>query len=96
MTYYKQLHPWCIIRVATNQYPVDRQQCDRHKTGANYHSEATPQEYCSSIGDDSRVVARFRKHNDAAAYLQVLQNSTTDANFSIIFDLQGVGEKVKS
>ncbi|NJL62862.1 MAG: hypothetical protein HC903_14815 [Methylacidiphilales bacterium] len=82
MTYYKQLHPWCIIRVSVNQHLVEQQES---------------KECCSSVGDDDfHVVARFRKHNDAAAYLRMLQNSSKNIKFLIIFDLQGVREKVKS
>jgi hypothetical protein len=38
----------------------------------------------------SNIVARFRRRNDAVAYLQVLQNSIKNSNFLIIFDVQGV------
>jgi len=56
MTYFKQLHPWCVTRCFPNQEPLD--------------------------------VARFRRHNDAAAYLQVLQGSVKDIVFAIHFDTQ--------
>jgi hypothetical protein len=71
MTYYKQLHPWCIIRVLPEQQQLN------------------PVEV-AMVNDDSNIVARFRHHNDAAAYLQVLQNSTKSIKFLIIFDFQGV------
>lgn len=43
------------------------------------------------LPDNQRqVVARFRRHNDANAYLQVLYNSTRNAKFVLTFEVQGV------
>nr|WP_026735502.1 hypothetical protein [Fischerella sp. PCC 9605] len=58
MTYSEQLHPWCIIRVLSE----------------NQH----------------QIVARFRRQNEAAAYLQVLHNSAKTANFLLVFEAQGL------
>ncbi|MBD2298835.1 MULTISPECIES: hypothetical protein [Nostocales] len=66
MTYQEQLHPWCIIRVLSNQQLSD------------------------NAGDISNVIARFRRRDDAVAYLQVLQHSSKNIKFLIIFDMQGV------
>lgn len=57
MTYFEQLHPWCIIR--------------------NLPSN-----------NDSTVVARFRRRNDATAYLQVLQRQVSNVNFVMKFNSQ--------
>jgi hypothetical protein len=38
----------------------------------------------------SNVVARFRRRDDAVAYLQMLQHSSKNIQFLIIFDVQGV------
>ncbi|MDZ8139561.1 MAG: hypothetical protein RM049_30450 [Nostoc sp. DedQUE04] len=54
MTYFEQLHPWCIIR--------------------NLPSK------------DGRVIARFRRHNDATAYLQVLQKQVTNVELVVKFN----------
>ncbi|MEH1969173.1 hypothetical protein [Nostoc sp.] len=71
MTYFQQLHPWCIIRVLSNEQLLDN-------AGVN------------SGVQQSNIVARFRRRNDAVAYLQVLQNSIKNIKFLIIFDVQGV------
>lgn len=71
MTYFQQLHPWCIIRVLSNEQLLDN-------AGVN------------SGVQQSNVVARFRRRNDAVAYLQVLQQSIKNIKFLIIFDVQGV------
>ncbi len=60
MTYFKQLHPWCVTRCLSNQEPL--------------------------------VVARFRRRDDAVAYLQVLQRSVKDIALTINFDPQVVKE----
>lgn len=44
----------------------------------------------------SHVVARFRRRNDAVAYLQMLQHSSKNIKFSIIFDVQGVRKLPKN
>jgi hypothetical protein len=69
MSYLRQLHPWCVIRIS------DRQQLDDVGVLSN-----SPQS----------VVARFRRRDDAVAYLQVLQKSTKNIKFLIAFDTQGV------
>ncbi|WP_179051914.1 hypothetical protein [Nostoc sp. TCL26-01] len=56
MTYFEQLHPWCIIR--------------------------------NSPSKDGIVVARFRRHNDATAYLQVLQRQVDSGKFVLRFNSQ--------
>ncbi|WP_265275731.1 hypothetical protein [Nostoc sp. KVJ3] len=56
MTYFEQLHPWCIIR----SYP----------------------------SKECIVVARFRRHNEATAYLQVLQRKLNNVKFAVKFDPQ--------
>ncbi|AFY43436.1 hypothetical protein [Nostoc sp. PCC 7107] len=66
MTYFQQLHPWCIIRILSNKQLSD------------------------NAGDISNVVARFRRRDDAVAYLQMLQHSSKNIKFLIIFDVQGV------
>jgi hypothetical protein len=71
MSYLRQLHPWCVIRILPNQQQLD---------DASVLS-SSPQ---------SSVVARFRRRDDAVAYLQVLQKSTKNIKFLIIFDMQGV------
>ncbi|MEM1394378.1 MAG: hypothetical protein AAGG00_13995 [Cyanobacteria bacterium P01_H01_bin.150] len=74
MTYSKQLHPWCIIRILTNKEKLDN---------AKF----------SNVGHKSNIVARFRRRDDAVAYLQVLRGSIKNIKnieFLIIFDLQGV------
>jgi hypothetical protein len=38
----------------------------------------------------SNVVARFRRRDDAVAYLQMLQHSRKNIKFLIIFHVQGV------
>jgi hypothetical protein len=40
--------------------------------------------------NQNSVVARFRRHDDAVAYLQLLQNSSKNIKLSIIFEVQGV------
>ncbi|NJN13632.1 MAG: hypothetical protein HC836_29655 [Richelia sp. RM2_1_2] len=40
-----------------------------------------------------QIVVRSRRHNDAVAYLQVLQNSSKNVKYMIIFDVQGVSER---
>ncbi|MDZ8054605.1 MAG: hypothetical protein RMX68_008300 [Aulosira sp. ZfuVER01] len=42
------------------------------------------------VQQSSNVVARFRRRDDAAAYLQMLQHSSKNIKFLIIFDVQGV------
>ena len=54
MTYYQQLHPWCIIRLMPNMQRL--------------------------------VVARFRRRNDAAAYVQALYRLEPALSYDIIFD----------
>lgn len=74
MTYSKQLHPWCIIRILTNEEKLDN---------AKF----------SNVSHKSNIVARFRRHDDAVAYLQVLRGSIKNIKnieFLLIFDLQGV------
>jgi len=71
MTYFQQLHPWCIIRVLSNKQLLDN---------AGFLSGV----------QQSHVIARFRRRDDADAYLQVLQRSIKNINFLIIFDMQGV------
>ncbi|PMB03936.1 hypothetical protein CEN49_21935 [Fischerella thermalis CCMEE 5273] len=78
MTYSKQLHPWCIIRVLPNKQQLD-------DTGVSFHTISVPTEY-----QESTVVARFRHRDDAVAYLQMLKKSSKNVNFLIIFDVQGV------
>jgi hypothetical protein len=56
MTYFEQLHPWCII--------------------------------CNSPKDDGMIVARFRRRNDATAYLQVLQRQMNSDKFVLKFNAQ--------
>jgi hypothetical protein len=71
MSYLRQLHPWCVIRILPNQQQFD-------DAGVLSNSPK------------SSVVARFRRRDDAVAYLQVLQKSTKDIKFLITFDVQGV------
>jgi hypothetical protein len=71
VTYLQQLHPWCIIRILSNNQELDN-------TGF------------SKASQQSDIVARFRKRNDAVAYLQVLESSIKNIKFAIIFDVQGV------
>ncbi|WP_414754252.1 hypothetical protein [Anabaena sp. CCY 9910] len=78
MNYYEQLHPWCIIGVLSNQQQLDN-------TGVS-----SPVDNLVKKNQKAIVVARFRRRNDAVAYLQVLNNSIKDINFAIIFDVQGV------
>ncbi|AVH71131.1 hypothetical protein [Nostoc sp. 'Lobaria pulmonaria (5183) cyanobiont'] len=54
MTYFEQLHPWCIIRKLSSK--------------------------------DSKVIARFRRHNDATAYLQVLQKQMANVKLVVKFN----------
>ncbi|MEA5567642.1 MULTISPECIES: hypothetical protein [Nostocaceae] len=56
MTYFEQLHPWCIIRNLSR--------------------------------NDCIVVARFRRRNDATAYLQVLQRQVNSVKFVLKFNAQ--------
>ena len=43
------------------------------------------------LPDNQRqIVARFRRHDDATAYLQVLHNSAHNVNFLLTFEVQGV------
>jgi hypothetical protein len=58
VTYSKQLHPWCIIRILPN--------------------------------NQQKVIARFRRHDDATAYLKVLHHSNRNAKFLLSFEVQGV------
>lgn len=78
MTYFKQLHPWCIIRVLPNKQQLDN-------FGVPLHAKSI-----STECQESKVVARFRRRDDAVAYLQVLQHSIKNTSFVIIFDVQGV------
>ncbi|MEH2460529.1 hypothetical protein [Nostoc sp.] len=71
MTYFQQLHPWCIIRVLSNEQLLDN-------AGV------------TSGVQQSNIVARFRRRNDAVAYLQVLRHSIKNIKLLIIFDVQGV------
>ena len=64
MTYCQQLHPWCIIRVLSNEQLLDNTRVP------------------SSV-QQSNVVARFRRRDDAVAYLQVLQHSSKNIKFLI-------------
>jgi hypothetical protein len=43
-----------------------------------------------SNSPQSSIVERFRRRDDAVAYLQVLQKSTKNVKFLITFDVQGV------
>jgi hypothetical protein len=54
MSYYDQLHPWCIIQLLPNAQTL--------------------------------TVARFRRRNDAIAYLRVLQQLSPTANYQLLFD----------
>ncbi|MGB6301199.1 MAG: hypothetical protein WBF90_34170 [Rivularia sp. (in: cyanobacteria)] len=56
MTYFKQLHPWCIVRTL-------------------------PSKECITV-------ARFRRREDALAYLQVLQRKTNNTDFLVTFNHQ--------
>ncbi|MEJ1931522.1 hypothetical protein WDZ92_14820 [Nostoc sp. NIES-2111] len=47
-------------------------------------------------GDIPNVVARFCRRNDAVAYLQMLQHSSKNIKFLIIFDVQGVRKLPKN
>jgi hypothetical protein len=71
MTYFQQLHPWCIIRVLSNEQLLDN-------AGV------------TSGVQQSNIVARFRRRDDAVAYLQVLQHPIKNIKFLIIFDVQRV------
>jgi len=53
MTYFEQLHPWCIIRTLPNKEFI--------------------------------VVARFRRQDEASAYLQVLQRKLNNVTFAVKF-----------
>lgn len=53
MTYFEQLHSWCIIRTLPNKEFI--------------------------------VVARFRRQNEASAYLQVLQTKLNNVTFAVKF-----------
>ncbi|MGB3642270.1 MAG: hypothetical protein WBA39_32515 [Rivularia sp. (in: cyanobacteria)] len=53
MTYFKQLHPWCVVR-------------------------ALPSKECITV-------ARFRRREDALAYLKVLQGKTNNIEFMVTF-----------
>jgi hypothetical protein len=56
MTYFEQLHPWCIIRTL-------------------------PSNECI-------LVARFRRRDDAFAYLRVLQRKMNNIRFVVEFNPQ--------
>lgn len=56
MTYFEQLHPWCIIRTLPNKELI--------------------------------VVARFRRQDDAIAYLRVLQRKVDNVRFAVKFNRQ--------
>lgn len=73
MSYLKQLHPWCVIRI------LPKQLLDSVDDAGTFPNPM-----------QSKVVARFRRRDDAVAYLQVLQKLTKNIKFLIIFDLQGV------
>lgn len=40
-----------------------------------------------------QIVVRSRRYNDAVAYLQVLQKSSRNIKYLIVFDVQGVSER---
>lgn len=71
MTYFQQLHPWCIIRVLSNEQLLDN-------AGVNAGVK------------QSNIVARFRRRDDAVAYLQVLRHPIKNIKFLIVFDVRGV------
>jgi hypothetical protein len=54
MTYFDQLHPWCIVHFLPNM--------------------------------QHRVVARFRKRNDADAHLRVLRQYARNVEYKVVFD----------
>lgn len=58
MTYFQQLHPWCVIRILPD----------------NQH----------------QIILRFRRRDDAVAYLQALRQSAINVAFAIIFDADTV------
>nr|WP_322657137.1 hypothetical protein [Dendronalium sp. ChiSLP03b]MDZ8203464.1 hypothetical protein [Dendronalium sp. ChiSLP03b] len=50
----------------------------------------------TDVVQQSDIVARFRRRNDAVAYLRVLQHSSKNIKFLIIFDVQGVRKLSKN
>ena len=56
MTYFKQLHPWCIVRTL-------------------------PSKECI-------LIARFRRRDDALAYLEVLRKKMNITEFMVMFNHQ--------
>ncbi|MBV6622632.1 MAG: hypothetical protein KI793_06730 [Rivularia sp. (in: Bacteria)] len=56
MTYFKQLHPWCIVRTL-------------------------PSKECI-------LIARFRRRDDALAYLEVLRTKMNRTEFMVMFNHQ--------
>jgi hypothetical protein len=57
MTYFDQLHPWCLIRLLPNL--------------------------------QNRVIARFRRRNDADAHMRVLRQLAPTVRYEIVFDVEG-------
>jgi hypothetical protein len=57
MTYFDQLHPWCLMRLLPNL--------------------------------QSRVIARFRRRNDAEAHMRVLRQLAPTGRYEIMFDAGG-------
>jgi hypothetical protein len=57
MTYFDQLHPWCLIRLLPNL--------------------------------QNRVIARFRRRNDADAHMRVLRQQAPTVRYEIMFDVGG-------
>jgi hypothetical protein len=57
MTYFDQLHPWCLMRLLPNL--------------------------------QNRVIARFRRRNDAEAHMRVLRQQVPMARYEIVFDVGG-------
>lgn len=56
-----------------------------------YHQQLHPWCVIRIFPDNQNsIVARFRRRDDAVAYLQVLQNSIINTKFMVIFDVQGV------
>jgi hypothetical protein len=54
MTYFDQLHPWCIVHFLPNM--------------------------------QHRVIARFRKRNDAEAHLRILRQNAPMLQYEIVFN----------
>jgi hypothetical protein len=55
MTYFDQLHPWCLMRLLPNL--------------------------------QNRVIARFRRRNDAEAHMRVLRQLAPAVRYEIVFDV---------